>query len=79
MSEKTKIDLDDPRALLSEAQAAKFLGYSRSSLNQWRVKGKGPEFVKLDTGTVRYRKSVLVEWLEKHSVSVQSTSEAKVG
>lgn len=79
MSEKKTAKVDEMNVLLNEANAAKFLGYSKSRLNSWRVAGKGPKFLKLDTGSVRYRMSELAAWLEKHSAEAQSTSETKVG
>jgi len=54
--------------------AAEHLGLSASTLNKWRVEGKGPRFVKLGRAVV-YRLSDLDEWLERHSR--QSTSEDK--
>jgi predicted DNA-binding transcriptional regulator AlpA len=73
--EAQKVDLE---IALTEKQAAEFLGYSRSSLNQWRVLGKGPKFIKYKSRSVRYRKCDLIEWRDSESAIVQSTAESKV-
>ena len=63
----------DPDAALNENQAAEFLGQSVRTLQAWRVRGGGPTFVKIGR-SVRYRRRVLVEFLERNSVN--STTEA---
>lgn len=62
----------DPQALLTEKQAGEFLGVSGPTLGGWRKKGKGPRFVRFDTGDsedqrkgIRYRRIDLVEWSEQ--------------
>lgn len=77
MSEKTKVN--DPDAAMNEAQAAEFLGYSRSSLNQWRVLGKGPKYFKYKSRSIRYRRCDLIAWRDEQSALVQSTAETKAG
>jgi predicted site-specific integrase-resolvase len=40
--------------LRTEAEAAQKLRCARKTLQNWRWAGKGPRFVKLDTGGIRY-------------------------
>lgn len=82
MSEENTKQLD-PDAALTEAQAAEFLGYSRSCLKSWRWVGKGPKFIKQKTGkgnrgSVRYLRSELIAWRKTNWVAAQSTAESKV-
>jgi hypothetical protein len=41
--------------ILSEKQAAKELFAKPATLRKWRVRGKGPQYLKL-SGRIRYRK-----------------------
>lgn len=61
--------------VLSEVEAAPYVGLAIPTLQQMRVKGNGPAFLKLGRA-VRYRQSDLDEWLEKRVV--RSTSDAAV-
>ena len=47
------------------AEAARYLGLSRSCLNKWRCYGTGPRFCKLGRRVV-YRKSDLEKWREEN-------------
>lgn len=60
--------------LLNERDAAHILGFTIRALQNWRVRGGGPRFVKISARAVRYRKLDLVAWVEAHVRS--STSEA---
>lgn len=62
--------------LLNEKQAAEVLGLSHRTLQNWRVKGGGPRFVKL-SGSVRYRERDLEAWVESRVTA--STSGLFVG
>lgn len=62
--------------VLRTADAAKHLGLSASTLNKWRVDGRGPRFVKLGR-SVCYRLTDLDSWLAEHVRS--STSEYDTG
>ena len=52
---------------LNTVEAAHMLGVSRGYLNQLRVYGGGPSYVKLSRKTVRYAKAELVRWAESRS------------
>lgn len=47
------------RPLLTELQAAEFLGLKPRTLQAWRWSGSGPRFVRLSARAVRYRQSDL--------------------
>lgn len=59
--------------MLTTAEAAQYLKISASTLNQYRVSGRGPAFHKLGPAFVRYKKTDLDEWA--HSCRYQSTSQ----
>ncbi len=59
--------------LINEKEAAAFLGYTVRALQNWRIRGGGPKFVKVSARSVRYRFRDLLEWSE--SLIVSSTSE----
>ena len=48
--------------LISESQAAEFLGYTRRALQAWRFRGVGPRFVKISARSIRYRLCDLISW-----------------
>ena len=50
--------------LIPEHDAADFLGYSIRALQNWRVRGGGPDYVKVSSRSVRYRRRDLVSWAE---------------
>lgn len=66
-------DPDHLDRLLNERDAADFLGYSMRSLQNWRVRGGGPVFVKVSSRSVRYRRRDLIAWAD--SKIAASTSE----
>jgi predicted DNA-binding transcriptional regulator AlpA len=50
--------------LLNEVEAGQFLSLSHRTLQNWRVKGGGPKYLKIGLKTVRYRLTDLQSWLE---------------
>ncbi len=55
----------DPLAderMLSESEAAAFLGFGDRALQNWRLRGGGPLFVKVSARAVRYRLCDLRRW-----------------
>jgi len=60
--------------LIDEREAAQYLGYTARALQNWRVRGGGPRFVKVSARSIRYRRRDLIEWAEARLVG--STSEA---
>jgi len=53
--------------LLTTEQAAELLTVSPTALRAWRVRGGGPEFIKVGQA-VRYDQAELVRWLDEHRV-----------
>ena len=60
----TPPDPDYLDRLLNERDAAVFLGYSMRALQNWRVRGGGPVFVKVSSRSIRYRRRDLIAWTE---------------
>ena len=60
--------------LMDERKAAGLLCYSVRALQNWRVRGGGPRFVKVSGRSVRYRRRDLLAWIEERTRS--NTSEA---
>jgi predicted DNA-binding transcriptional regulator AlpA len=48
--------------LVTEKEAARFLGYSVRALQNWRLRGGGPPYVKVSSRSVRYRRGDLRDW-----------------
>jgi len=71
--EKLKLDPDHLDRMIKEKEAAGFLGYSVRALQNWRVRGGGPKFVRVSGNSIRYRRRELIAWADKLVVS--STSE----
>jgi predicted DNA-binding transcriptional regulator AlpA len=59
-----KPDPDYLDRLITERDAADFLGYTMRALQNWRVRGGGPVFVKVSNRSIRYRRRDLVAWIE---------------
>ena len=51
--------------LINEYEAADFLGYSVRALQNWRVRGGGPKFIKVSARSIRYRRRDLNAWIEE--------------
>ena len=51
--------------LISENTLTKMLDISVFTLRYWRHKNKGPRFIRLDNGRVRYPKQEIHDWYEK--------------
>ena len=58
--------------LLCEKDAAAFLGYTIRALQNWRLRGGGPQYVKVSARSIRYRRRDLIAWVEarlRHNTS----------
>ena len=51
--------MSEPQGLLTTEQAATWLGTTKRTLEDWRVRGGGPDYVKLRGSLVHYRRSAL--------------------
>jgi len=59
----TQIDTD-PDQLLTEREAASLICYSQRALQNWRLRGGGPKYVKVSARSIRYQRRDVVEWIE---------------
>ena len=76
-SDRTKRAISDTgKSFLTTAEAALYLGLQKSTLEAWRCRGGGPQFVKLGRA-VRYRARDLDDWIESRTRS--NTSEKRAG
>lgn len=57
---------DELDRLINEHEAARLLGYTVRALQNWRVRGGGPAFIKVSSRSVRYCRRDLIAWIEKH-------------
>lgn len=69
-------DPDHLDRLINETEAASFVGYTIRALQNWRVRGGGPRFVKISARSVRYRRRDLLEWIEARLQTSTSDSAA---
>ena len=67
-------DLDARVRTVSPKEAGERLGVERSTLDNWRWRGWGPQYLKVG-GRVRYRLVDLADWLDAQSRS--STSDGR--
>lgn len=49
--------------LLTEQEAAKRLGLSRYTMQQWRFRGRGPVYIKLGGKAIRYSKNAIDDFI----------------
>jgi predicted DNA-binding transcriptional regulator AlpA len=59
-------DADRLDRLINETEAARFLGYSVRTLQNWRVRGGGPPYIKVSNRSIRYRRRDLIAWADAH-------------
>lgn len=60
--------------LMTTTETADYLRIKKITLEQWRLKGKGPQFLKIGR-CVRYRMSDILGYIDKMAVS--STTQAE--
>ena len=53
-----------PEDRLTIAQLCNELGISRSTLYEWRAKGRAPRCIKLPNGEIRIRRAEFERWLD---------------
>ena len=49
--------------LLTTSQVAAILNVKIGTVKKWRARGKGPAFLKLDSGAIRYRLEAVQKYL----------------
>ncbi|WP_390911853.1 helix-turn-helix domain-containing protein [Pseudosulfitobacter sp. SM2401] len=65
----TQQDTHSASTLVDEREAASILCYSVRALQNWRHRGGGPDFVKVSSRSVRYRRTDLEKWIAARTVS----------
>ncbi|MCV6823163.1 MULTISPECIES: helix-turn-helix transcriptional regulator [Halocynthiibacter] len=71
---QTQIDPDYYDRLIGERDAADYLCYSVRALQNWRVRGGGPLFIKVSGRSVRYTRRDLQKWIAEKRVANTSLS-----
>jgi len=61
VSQSDPVDAD---LLINETRAAELLNVNPRTLQQWRLRGTGPKFVRISSRCVRYRYRDLMRWAE---------------
>ena len=64
MNHPSPTDPDHLSRLIPETEAAEFLGYTVRALQNWRLRGGGPNFIKVSRRSVRYRRRDLIAWAD---------------
>ncbi|WP_417239480.1 helix-turn-helix transcriptional regulator [Celeribacter halophilus] len=71
---QTQRDPDYYDRLIDEKEAANYLCYSVRALQNWRVRGGGPLFIKVSGRSVRYTRRDLQEWINAKRVANTTTA-----
>lgn len=53
--------------LMNENEAAELLGFSVRTLQTWRFRGGGPQFIRVSSRCIRYRREDLEAWIEERT------------
>ena len=56
------------KKLLTTPETARLLGVAVGTLNNWRSRREGPQYLKLGGKSVRYAIEDIAEWLKKRKV-----------
>lgn len=54
--------------MLNTRTAAKVLGGAQEMMKKWRQRRQGPEYGRYPNGDIRYRLSVLLKFIEDHTI-----------
>ncbi|CAJ0738004.1 hypothetical protein R77592_04497 [Ralstonia mannitolilytica] len=65
----TDFDSFSASQLIKEDLLSEWLDQPISTLQKWRVTGKGPKYVKFKNGTVRYQVGTIRHWIEGYTIS----------
>lgn len=57
-----------PVLAVTTAEAARMVGRTRKTLNNWRYKGKGPRWTRTGDNSVVYKVSDIEEWLDGQAI-----------
>ncbi len=53
-------------SLIGERDAAAFLHVSVRTVQNWRVRGGGPQYVRISARAIRYCRRDLMDWIKAH-------------
>lgn len=53
-----------PKTYLNSEQAAEYLGISAATLKNWRKRGDGPPFIKVNARVISYIRCDLDAWMD---------------
>jgi predicted DNA-binding transcriptional regulator AlpA len=68
--------LDDGRVLFKTEDIQALFGVGKSTVEQWRLRGYGPKFIRLEgSRLIRYRRGDVLAYIESQT-AVSSTTEA---
>ena len=73
---KSNILSEPEYVLLNEIRVAEILGVSVSLIRQWRAKGVGPNFIKVNK-SVRYAPEDVSQFLDKNKRKLSTNEETK--
>jgi predicted DNA-binding transcriptional regulator AlpA len=73
-ADRSTRDPDHQDRLIDEQAAAAFIGYSVRALQNWRLRGGGPRYVRVSSRSIRYRRRDLTAWAEQRLRSNSSDS-----
>ncbi len=59
----------DQDQLLTEKEAAELICYTPRALQNWRLRGGGPQYVKVSARSIRYQRRDVIEWIEERKRS----------
>jgi len=57
------IDTENLDQLLTEKEAAALICYSQRALQNWRLRGGGPDYVKVSARSIRYQRRDVLNWI----------------
>jgi len=50
--------------LMNEVEAAEYISVTRRALQQWRLTGTGPDYIRISARCIRYRRREIIIWSE---------------
>ena len=54
--------------LLTESEAAEYLGISKKTLQRWRFSRRGPNYVRVAGKLIRYHQAILDAWMDQQTI-----------
>ncbi len=70
------MDITNSLKTFNVKETAKILGISKPTLDRWRMRGEGLNYIKVGN-TIRYRLSDIKDYLDSHTVVATTTPKTK--